>query len=418
MIPNQRPTASGQRPLRILYVYDAFMPDTGADTEQVVNTVAALSRQGLSLELLLPGRTTGPGDSGALRDYYQVRGEFAVHLLRGRYHALRGFEKWSHALRATRHPAVASADLIYTRNLPAASSFLRAGHRVVYEHFRPWGDQHPPLQPFLRHILRHPGLLGAVFHSQHALQSYLRLGVPESRLLVAHNGWDPARMEPRLSREEARARLGLECSRFTVVYSGRMNARKGLDILLQSARRAPELAFVLIGSEGEGSVEKEARALPNVRIVPWQRFSDLAPWLYAADALVIPPSLVPLERHGNTVLPIKVFLYLAAGRVVLAPTAPDTAELLTDGGNAALVPPGDIDATVARLRALAQNPEEARRLAENALRTAASLTWDARAERIAQFLVQRLAGPPAPLPADPWRPGRWLAEVGAWIIGR
>jgi glycosyltransferase involved in cell wall biosynthesis len=288
----------------------------------------------------------------------------------------------------------------------------------VYEHFRPWGDQHPPLQPFLRHILRHPGLVGAVFHSQHALQSYLRLGIPETRLLVAHTGWDPARMEPRLTRAEARAKLGLEPNRFTVVYSGRMNARKGLDIILEAARRAPELVFLLVGSEGEGPVEKEAGSLANVRVVPWQRFSDLAPWLYASDVLVIPPSLVPLEQHGNTVLPIKVFLYLAAGRVLLAPIAPDTAELLDDGKNAALVPPGDVDATIARLRALAADPAEAERLGQGASITAESLTWDARAGRIADFIARRMSAAETPLPTDTWRHVTWLGEVGRWILGR
>jgi glycosyltransferase involved in cell wall biosynthesis len=403
--------------MRILYVSDALMPDTGADTEQVVNTVSALARQGLVLELLLPGRATGAGDAEALRDYYQVQGAFTVHLLRRRYHGIRGLEKWSHALRAPHHPAAATADLIYTRNLPVAWSFLRSGRRVAYEHFRPWGEQHPPLQPFLRHVLRHPNLIGAVFHSQHTLQSYLRLGIPESRLLVAHNGWAPARMEPRLSRAEARARLGLEPDRFTVLYSGRINARKGLDVLLDAARATPEFAFLLVGSEGEGAVEAAARRLSNVRVVPWQRFSDLAPWLYAADVLMIPPSLVPLERHGNTVLPIKLFLYLAAGRVVLAPHAPDTAELLSNG-NAALVPPGDVAATVTRLRRLAASPAEMERLAAGALATAQDLTWDARAKRIATFLKARLSGTDGPAPADSWRQARWLTEVGRWLVGR
>ena len=101
-------------------------------------------------------------------------------------------------------------------------------------------------------------------------------------MLVAHNGWDPARMEPRLSREEARARLGLESSRFTVVYSGRMNARKGSTSCSNRPRRAPELAFVLIGSEGEGPVETEARTLPNVR--------DRA---VAAHSAIWPPGSMP-----------------------------------------------------------------------------------------------------------------------------
>lgn len=403
--------------MKILYNFDRSLPNTGADTEQVVNTLSALARLGHWIELLIPGPETGPGDAAAIRSYYQVRGDVVVHLLKRRHHGIRGVEKWSHALRAPRHAAVAPADFIYTRNLPGAWSFLHAGRRVVYEHFRPWGDQFPPLQPFLRGILRHPNLVGAIFHSRHSLESYRRIGVPDERMLVAHNGWNPGRIEPRLTRAEARARLGLEPDRFTVVYSGRMNARKGLDIVLAAARAAPEIAFVLVGSEGDGPIEAQARFLANVRVVPWQKYRELTPWLYAADVLVIPPSLEPLRRHGNTVLPLKLFLYLAAGRVILAPVAPDTAELLTDDVNAALVPAGDSAATIRTLRALAADPARAARLADGSLRTAQGLTWDARAERIERFLLDRLAATvPDDPAADPWTPLRWAGEVGRWLL--
>lgn len=404
--------------MRITYVFDVPLPDTGADTEQVVNTVSALARRGHALTLLVPGAVDGPGDAGALREYYHVPGEFILQHQRLRYRGLRLFEKWSHALRARRHPALRDADVVYTRNLPAAGVLVSAGYRVAYEHFRPWGDQVPPLEPYLRWLLRHPGLVGAIFHSDFARQSYLRLGAPPERLFVAHNGWDPARMEPRLSREAARRQLGLAPGRFMVAYSGRMNLRKGLDLLLEAARAAPEIDFVLIGSEGEGPVEREAAALPNVRVVPWLKFGELAPWLYAADTLVIPPSLAPLTRHGNTVLPIKLFLYLAAGRALIAPRAPDTAELLTHEGNALLVPPGDAPALVTALRELAADPARTARLAAGASATAAGLTWDARAGHISDFLTQRLAVPPALSPPhpDPWSVGRWLGKTLRWIL--
>lgn len=403
--------------MRILYSYDTPMPNTGADTEQVVNTVAALARRGLEMGLLLPGPRSGPGDAAELRRYYGVTGDFTLDHLRWQGHGLRGVEKWSHALRAPYHPRAASADLIYTRNLPGAWRLLRAGRRVVYEHFRPWGDQIPPLQPFLRAVLRHPNLVGAVFHSEHTRRSYERIGIPVERMLVAHNGWDPARMEPRLEAATARAQLQLPADRFIVAYSGRMNLRKGLDVLLETARRAPELELLLIGSEGEGPVELAARRLPNVRVVPWQRTSAIAPWLYAADVLVIPPSLAPLERHGNTVLPLKLFLYLAAGRALLAPRAPDTAELLTDERNAVLVPAGDIDATVAALRALAADPARRARLAAGARLTAEDLTWDARASRIENFLRQRAVVPPCHAGPDDWFIGAWLRETARWLLG-
>jgi glycosyltransferase involved in cell wall biosynthesis len=379
--------------VRILYSYDSPLPNTGADTEQVVNTVAALARRGVEMGLLLPGPASGQDDGRELREYYQVQGDFTVHRLRWKYHGLRAPEKWSHALRAAHHPAVRAADLAYTRNLPGAWCLLRAGHRVVYEHFRPWGDQFPPLRPWLRRLLRHPGCVAYISHSDHTRQSFLRLGAPEDKMLVAHNGWDPHRLEPRLSSAEARARLGLPGTGPIAVYSGRMNLRKGLDMVLAAARALPGMLFVLVGSEGEGPVEAEARRLTNVRVVPWLRFSELAPWLYAADVLIIPPSLAPLERHGNTVLPLKLFLYLAAGRALLAPQAPDTAELLQDGRNAALVPPGDLPATVAALTRLAAEPARREVLAAGALATAAGLTWDARAERIHRFLAERLGTP-------------------------
>jgi glycosyltransferase involved in cell wall biosynthesis len=402
--------------VRILYVLDTQLPDSGADTEQVVNTLAALARRGHRMALLIPGATTGPASWEPIRSHYEVAGEVTVHLLRWRGRGLRGIEKWAHAFRAVRHPAVASADLIYTRNLPTAWRFLGAGHRVAYEHFRPWGDQFPPLQPALRAVLRHPGLVGAAFHSHHTLESYRRLGVAESRMLVAHNGWDPTRLEPRLSRAEARARLGLPAARFTVVYSGRLNARKGLDVVLEVARATPEFGFLLIGSEGRGPIETAAREIPNVTLVPWQRFGDLAAWLYASDVLIIPPSLEPLERHGNTVLPLKLFLYLGAGRVLVAPHAPDTAELLRDGVNAALVPAGDVGAISDRLRGLAADPATVDRLASGALATAQDLTWDRRAEVLEAFLESRLALPAAMQGSDPWNARAWLRECAGWAF--
>jgi glycosyltransferase involved in cell wall biosynthesis len=403
--------------MRIVYAYDAPLPHTGADAEQVVNTVAAMARRGTAIDLLIPAFPESAREAAALREYFHVEGEFGLgHVPRPPRTRL--LEKWGFAWRVARDARMKAADLCYTRNLPTAWCLLRAGRRVVYEHFRPWGDQIPPLQPVLRWILRHPRLVGAVFHSRHTLESYRRLGIPEARMLVAHNGWDPARMEPRLSREEARTALNLPRGTFTALYSGRINARKGLDILLAAARQAPEIEFVLVGSEGEGPVEAEARQLANVRVVPWQSFRSLAPWLYAADVLVVPPSLEPLTRHGNTVLPIKLFLYLAAARPLLAPRAPDTAELLTEGVNALLVPAGDVNATVSALRALAAEPARAERLAAGARATAADLTWDARAGHILDFLATRLTAPPDSLPSGPWSSRGWLRECAGWVLGR
>ena len=244
--------------MHIAYAYDEPLPHTGADAEQVVNTVAALGRHDVAVELLLPatpGITVSPE---LLREYFEVTGPFEVGVIPKSLLRARFFEKWTHAFRVAADARTAAADVAYTRNLPSLFTLLRAGRRVVYEHFRPWGDQYAALRPVLRWMLHHPRLVGAILHSNHTRESYLRLGAPPERLLVAHNGWDPARMEPRLSRRDARQRLGLPTTGGVAVYTGRVNRKKGLDLLLEAARRMPELTLVLVGSEGQGAIETEA----------------------------------------------------------------------------------------------------------------------------------------------------------------
>jgi glycosyltransferase involved in cell wall biosynthesis len=253
------------------------------------------------------------------------------------------------------------------------------------DHYRPWPDDWPWIRPVVRRTARHPRCLGLILHSHYASDAYRRAGVPHDKILAAHNGADP---QPIGERAPA-----LGDGRPVALYAGRLNPQKGLDQILALADLRPEVLFVLVGSEGQGPVEAAAAPRPNVRIVSWQAPADLPAWLAAADVLLIPPSRAPLEQFRTCVLPLKTFAYLAAGRPVLAPIAPDTAELLKDGENALLVPPGQPELAARALDRLLAEPGLAARLAAGALASAGELTWDRRAEKIETFLAERLSRP-------------------------
>jgi glycosyltransferase involved in cell wall biosynthesis len=298
-----------------------------ASQEQTVSTAAALARHGVEVTLVLPrGPADPPLDSDAVRASFGVRGDFGLVQRPSRWggeHAVRS-TLWMRQL--LRDPLIARADLLYSRApvmlawpgpypLPFATDL-----------YRPWPDDWPWLRPFVRRTAARRECLGYVVHSAYAAQSYARAGVPAEKLLVAHNGHDPDRMLPRLGKAEARRQLGLPAERPIAVYAGRLNAHKGLDQLLALADLRPQTLFLLVGSEGAGPIEAAGEARANVEIVPWQPPGSLPPYLYAADLLLIPASTAPLERFGTCVLPMKTFFYLAAGRPVLAPGSPDTAE--------------------------------------------------------------------------------------------
>ncbi len=377
--------------MRIVYPLLWAKLDRHASREQSINTVAAMARHGLKVTLLVP-RSRGDAalDADAMRSYFNVTGDFAVVQRDSPWAGDNVVLSFIWLRSVFSDPELDGCDLIYSR----APLMLTLGGMppvpFATDHYKPWPDHWPFLRPLIRRTARHRRCLGFVLHSEFAAESYRRVPVANEKLLVAHNGADLGRMLPRLQKEEARGLLGLPMERPIAVYAGRLNERKGLGTVLAIAEQRPETLFLLVGSEREGPIERAAAGKANVRILPWQAPEALPPFLDAADILVIPPSRQPLEQFGDCVLPLKTFVYLAAGRAILAPSSPDTAELLKHEHNALLVPPDEPALAAEAIVRLLNEPGLARRLGANAQQLADAFTWDHRARRIAAFLEDRL----------------------------
>lgn len=384
--------------LRLAYLFDQRLPCTATDTEQVLNTLAALSRAGVEVTLTLPRDwVRADVNSEALQEYYQVScPTLTVKRLRSLSPGPRWLVKPAHALRAALFGRLSKDKyhLFYTRNAPAMVTALLFGLPVIYETYRPWPIQIRALRGLFRWAMKHKRFIGGVFHSDFARQTYVELGVDPHRLAVIHNGFDPIRFSEDPGVDEARRLCGLTqedepISGLVVAYTGRVNMNKGLGIVLELAELHPDVTFLIVGSEGEGEVERRAQAIDNVIIKPWATYDELPAYLFAADILMVPPSQGPLAKVGNTVLPMKLFQYLAAGRTIFAPAAPDTAELLKDQDNAYLVPADNLEAASRGIHALKSEPELRERLAQGAKVTSESLSWDSRAQKIITFIQGR-----------------------------
>lgn len=410
---------------RILFSYENLLPASQADAEVVLNTAGALAGRGHDAILSVPAPPELPPDfEREVLDYYGIEAPLKITPMPSFTKNI-ALQHAYHAMHFPEHPAFADVDFIYARNPIVVMRALQCGQRVLMDHYRPWGDQFPPLQPVFRRFMTHPRFLGLVVHSAYSYESYRRLGIPATKLRVVHNGFDPRRMDPVLSKQEARALLDLPPASRIVTYAGRVNDKKGLEIILELADRMPEVSFVLVGSTGRGPIELEAETKSNVRVVPWQTSGSIAPYLYASDVLTIPPSSAPLERVGNTVLPLKLFLYLATGRAIFAAASPDTAEILEHDHNAWLVSAGDTSEAERQLRILLDDPGRLERLGRACQEQAAGLTWDGRAAKIDTFVEECLARDPAAVEKEPWSASacardsaKWLAagiSTGKWI---
>ncbi len=388
--------ADGGR-MRLTYVLGWSRLKREAGQEQTVATAAALARAGAEVTLLMPqGPRDPPVSIEDLREYHRVDGDIRIERRPFAWPDTGLVPSFAWLRRAAGHLRTIGSDLNLTRIPAALGAGLGGGRPFVFEHYRPWPDHYPLLRGLFRRTLADGRCAGAVLHSAFAAESYRRLGIADEKLLVAHNGFDPDLLHPVLTRAEARGRLGLPPDRPIAVYAGRLNGKKGLDQVLLLADRRPEVLFLLVGSEGEGAIERAARSRPNVEPAPWQAPDALPAYLYAADVLLIPASAEPMRRFGQTVLPLKTFTYLAAGRPILAPASADTAEILLDGVNALLVPPGQPDAASDALGRLLSESDLADLLGRGARATAETRTWDHRARRLLDFFDRRLAASGVP----------------------
>lgn len=369
--------------VKILLTFENQLPNPEADAEVFVNTAKSLVPLTGQCRLHVPVLNQASRDD--LHKSLDMEIVAAVAPLRPAWlrHLCCG-------LTLVFRRAFREADLIYTRNLWIAWLALLFGQRVVFDHYRPWADQIPPLRLWISWIMNHRRFLVHICHSDYTRQKYLGLGIPENRLECVHNGFAPQRLGARLDKALAKESIGIEPDRTTVVYTGRVNHKKGLELAIAAARRLPEILFVFVGSYGKGSIERLAKEVSNVQMVPWQSEADLPKYMFAADMLLIPPSSQPLLQYGTTVLPLKLFLYLACGRPIIAGDTPDVREILTHGRNAYLCQPDSADSLVAGIKAVATDPVLSEALATAALRDSCELTWEARGRRIISIVEPRL----------------------------
>jgi glycosyltransferase involved in cell wall biosynthesis len=210
--------------------------------------------------------------------------------------------------------------------------------------------------------------------------------------MTNYNGYAPAHFTPALTRETARTRLGLEATDCIATYAGHVDTTKGIHFLVRVAQQIPDVIFLLVGaapgSEDERIVLRsvEEAGARNVRLLPHVTPSEVATYLFASDCLIIPPTAAPFHHHRRTVLPMKTFSYLAAGRPIVAPDLPDLREVLRHNENALLVPPDNVDAAAAAIRLAVFNRPIGEKLGSAARGDAAQYTWKARAKRFATFL--------------------------------
>ena len=186
-------------------------------------------------------------------------------------------------------------------------------------------------------------------------------GVPRAHLRVVPNGADLPDEDAEWPRaREIRERFGITPLKPLWVCAARLEEQKGHAVLLEAlaALEHRGKAFVC-AMAGEGSLRESLERRVSAsglasRVHFMGQVEDIGPLLLAADAVVM-PSL----WEG---LPLTLLEALVRGRPVVASRVGGIPEVIEDGANGRLVPPGDVAALTMALDEFHARPDAAFRL--------------------------------------------------------
>jgi L-malate glycosyltransferase len=189
-------------------------------------------------------------------------------------------------------------------------------------------------------------------------------GIAADRVTTIHNGIDTELYQPQPGlRAAAREKWGLPADAFIVGGIGRLAHQKNFELFLNIAAEIPDAFFVIGGTgEDEAALRAQVERLGLGARVRFLGYVGDMPSLWPAlDCLLL------TSRYEG--LPITILEAMACGVPIVASNLDGMREILRDGENAALIPPGELAPFVKALRSLCDNPALASRLADAALAT-------------------------------------------------
>jgi glycosyltransferase involved in cell wall biosynthesis len=212
--------------------------------------------------------------------------------------------------------------VIHTRHPLILARALAAGLTGVYEDHDEDHNKGFDTLPAL--VAAHPNLRVVIAITKAVQDRLVAAGVPEGRTMILDSGVNSQSFARHAAEAAAiRGNLLSRGFRHIIVYSGGLQAERGIEHLIGAAAALPDSLFILFGGNGgdQGFWRQRilARALSNILIPGYVPQRNLLAFHQAADVLVV--SRQHDDRAAIT-SPLKFFEYLAAGCPVVAARLP------------------------------------------------------------------------------------------------
>lgn len=376
--------------MKLLYLHSYEIDCGMANVVQVLHMCSSFARLGIDVTLALPGSNP---DKVRKNIIAQLGGTppFNVETFHkitvcGRLNMVGGYLGVRKLLKS------ANSDCCFVRNFVFLNAALKCNIPTVFEAHDANIHENRYLNAFwTRNLIRnskHPKLVKFIGISGALGDFWVKAGVPKEKTLALHDAVDGRQYSAIEEQKPMRQILGFSVDKKIVAYTGSLHRDRGIESILELAKSFREVLFVVVGGPEDRKRLYQSmckgRGISNVIFTGHVRHQKVKQYLVAADVLLMIWSRrVPTINYCS---PLKMFEYMAAGRIIVGHAFPTILEVLKDGKNAYLAAP-DSFADLREKLSLALKEEYPNPMAKKARALAMKqYTWEARARAVLPFL--------------------------------
>ena len=355
--------------MKIIYIAETSLTNKSAYSHHVIKMCDAFIQLKNNLILLLPNAEKNFYFK-KLRKKYLLNGEknFIIKSIVDR--KLRNFIfRLIFSLKVISYIKKERPDLILTRSI--VSSFFLSIFKI--NHFLEIHSEMTSITKFLMinlNFINSKYIIKIILISK-ALNKIYR--IKKDKVLILHDGVDIKNFifkKPNIKIKNA-------------TYIGSFYKGRGIDLITKLANKFKKINFNLYGQEKN---HKNLR-LKNIRIFNHIDYQKVPKILLKSDLLLMPYEKKVFVRHkkintANYCSPLKMFDYLAAGRVILSSKLDGICEVLKHNNNAIVINSYDPNEWMNEINNLLNNKYNLKKIRMNSIKTAKKYQWKTRAEKI------------------------------------
>ncbi len=367
--------------MNIIYIANARFPNEKAHGIQFAKTCESFSKLGVNLELVLPKRKTKIKEDPF--SYYDIKNKFkykkiwapnffpktSLDFLLSSF--IFGINSFFYILRKEN-------SIIYSIDLDPVSFFLFSFLKQPY-----FFEMHGPKKNNFLNRRLFKKIKGIIAINE-AVKNDLIKNFPylKDKIIICSNGLDLLDLKENCGKEEARKNLGIGFDKKVVVYTGSFQGWKGIETIIEAAKRLKEVLFYFVGGRKKGDFPE------NIYFMGMRNFKEMPLWRAAADVLIVTGTKNDDYSFFYT-SPMKLFEYMGARRPIIASRTPAIEQVVSD--KEVFFHEADNPQDLAnKIKFVFENKEEVNKKIESAYIKAGEYTWENRAKKILKFIKEKI----------------------------